>query len=189
MDRENMTEKMRRSVGPWFTRYRCAGCVTVLSFPEIYRGNGTCPHCGRASRTDIADTVTDTVREIRDRLRPWWAFWRGPRLAVRLEEATYSEVGAVYDADGDLLGHLGTVVRDGISAFVWPVRNADPYADWEDKYIHHRIERRDGRWTCPPGTVRSVAARRQWTPARRSTGTVSAYGPAKELAAIAEAIR
>lgn len=79
-----------------------------------------------------------------------------------------SVVGEVYDEHGGLLGHLDVVVRDASSAFVWPARSSsllDPIPRWEDKYIEHRIERHDGRWTCPPGSIVALAARRQWTAA------------------------
>lgn len=79
-----------------------------------------------------------------------------------------SVVGAVYDEHGGLLGYLDVVVLDATSAFVWPARSSsllDPIPVWEDKYIHHRIERHAGRWTCRPGSVAALAARRQWAAA------------------------
>jgi hypothetical protein len=151
-------------VGLWRPRRRCVACLSALDYHALYDSLGVCPHCGNSSLGgNTVETVQDTVRNVREELRPWWAWWRGPRFRVSLEEATYSNIGDVHNLDGELLGHLDVMVRGGSYAFFWPSRSRS--TDGDRLFTHHRIERSGDRWICPPESVESLAGRRMWTPA------------------------
>lgn len=71
--------------GPWVTQYRCADCESVLSYDEVMMSHGTCPLCGAMTDSTIVECETYSTRTLRQEIRPWWQFWRGPRFVEETE--------------------------------------------------------------------------------------------------------